>query len=41
LVKELSPQEIPPGYWVNMAAATNLTLAALGLMLAVYAELSS
>lgn len=40
LVKDLSPQEIPSGYWVNMAAATNLTLAALGLMLAVYAALS-
>jgi putative membrane protein len=40
LVKDLSPQEIPPGYWMNMAAATNLTLAALGLMLAVYAALS-
>ena len=40
LVKGLSPQEIPPGYWVNMAVVTNLTLAVLGLMLAVYAALS-
>lgn len=40
LVKSLSPQEIPPGYWVNMGVATNLTLAVLGLMLAVYAALS-
>lgn len=40
LVKSLSPQEIPPGYWVNMGVITNLTLAVLGLMLALYAALS-
>jgi len=40
LVKSLSTQEIPPGYWVNIGVATNLTLAVLGLMLAVYAALS-
>lgn len=36
LVISLSPEEIPPGYWVNMGVATNLTLASLGLILAVY-----
>lgn len=38
--KNLSPQEIPPGYWANMGVVTNLTLAVLGLILAVYAALS-
>lgn len=40
LVKSLSPEEIPPGYWVNMGVVTNLVLAVLGLMLAVYAALT-
>lgn len=40
LVKGLSPQEIPPGYWVNMGVVTNLVLAVLGLILAVYTALT-
>lgn len=40
VVRNLSPQEIPPGYWVNMGVVTNLVLAVLGLMLAAYAALA-
>ncbi|MGE5027133.1 MAG: YidH family protein [Betaproteobacteria bacterium] len=40
LVKSLNPQEIPSGYWINMGVITNLTLAMVGLLLAVYAALS-
>ncbi|MDD5307651.1 MAG: DUF202 domain-containing protein [Deltaproteobacteria bacterium] len=35
-VRSLKPNEIPSGYWVNLAVATNVVLAVLGIGLTVY-----
>ena len=35
-VASLKPAEIPPGYWVNLAVVTSVTVALLGVLLAVY-----
>lgn len=40
VLKNLGPREIPSGYWVNMGVVTNLVLAVLGLILAVYTALT-
>ncbi len=40
VIKNLSPQEIPPDYWVNMGVVTNWVLAVLGTILAVYTALA-
>jgi putative membrane protein len=32
----LKPAEIPPGYWLNLSVVTSLTVALLGLFLALY-----
>jgi putative membrane protein len=35
-VVSLRPAEIPPRYWLNLAVATSLAVAFLGLLLALY-----
>ena len=36
VLRTLRPVEIPEGYWVNIGAFTNLTLAVLGAVITIY-----
>ena len=36
VLRTLKPVEIPEGYWVNIGALTNLTLAVLGVVITIY-----
>ena len=35
-VRRLKPDEVPPGYWKNLAVVTNVLLVALGIGLVAY-----